>query len=105
MFLLNLFNKSKNTMKKLTLNKSNFSVKEVLSKAQLKKIMGGESFFGDCSVTYTTPSDPTPQTISYSVGGTCAQQSNSIRELCVNNITVGTFATCRYDCGCDGWGS
>ncbi|WP_316838294.1 hypothetical protein [Pedobacter nutrimenti] len=90
-------------MKKLKLNKAAFAGAEVLSRAQLKKVIGGTG--GTCTMTYTTPNNSSSQTVSYSVGGTCAEQSSSMKKMCVDNITVGLFASCKYDCGCDGWGS
>lgn len=94
-------------MKKLSLNAAAFQKGEVLTRGQLKKIKGGDSSGsgGQCTVTYTTPTNSTPQTIPYSVAGSCTNQSDRMRSLCVDNITVGFFVTCKFDCGCDGWGS
>jgi hypothetical protein len=92
-------------MKKLKLRALQLGAAEVLTRAQLKNVLGGDDGGGTCTLTYTTDSDPTPKTISYTVSGSCSQQSSSMNAMCVDNITLDLFKTCRYDCGCDGWGS
>lgn len=80
-----------------------FAGQDVLSRMQLRNIRGGDdgAISGRCTVTYTTPTNSTPQTIAYTVTGTCTQQSSKMNKLCVDNITVGLFATCGYNCECD----
>lgn len=76
---------------------------QIFSREELRKIKGGDGGFtsGRCSMTYTTPSNPNPQTVFYTLSGSCSQQSSSMNTMCVNNITVGLFVTCGYNCECD----
>jgi hypothetical protein len=97
-------------MKKLKLDLRNFENIEVLTRNQLKNVIGGSGgtgggTSGTCIQWYYFPSNPIRHTSTFTVSGTCGQQSAGMNSLCVSLIDNGIVSRCGYDCACDGWGS
>ncbi len=82
-------------MKKLTL-KSTFSRGEVLSRAQLKKVLGGS---GSSSLCSTTCNCPTGESVSISMDCPGCTATAGVEVACSNNDFPGiTSNTCQIEC-------
>ena len=97
-------------MKKLTLKKLNLKESEILSREQLKKVLGGTGS-GDstqCIITSinSITNEHTVTTLTYGDGWTCSAMSSDAQTRAgQQQMQCGSACNTTYDCGCDGWGS
>jgi len=89
-------------MKKLSLSAASIKKGDVLTRGQLKKVLGGTSS-SDCNL-------PSLCRISYWKGSYYYQTdiigtSSNANTACLNLLSSGAATQCSYDCECDGWGS
>lgn len=101
-------------MKKLKLNSNAFDKGEVLTRSQLKKVMGGDGSGGaggNCSINYTSNETPPPGYLDTIVisritvsGSSCADQQLACQQAASNIVTSGTGRNVHYDTDCDGIG-
>ena len=79
----------------------------LLSRAEMKKVLGGVAAQSRCTVTNTNGGGTTVDTITYETGGYSGWTCDGMMA-----DTAGRAATIHaqnggsthYDCGCDGWG-
>lgn len=91
-------------MQKLKLGELNPGGAEVLTKEQMKMVVGGLSSDNQCIVKiYDSGNNLTrTTTLEYPDGTSCGSQSYSTSVWASEQIPTGGSA--HYDCGCDGWG-
>lgn len=80
-------------------------IKEMLSKEQMKSVVGGYGYgyTGDFCMIYTTSASGIPGTTGNSVY--FSNGSAGANAYCVNVVTSSPSGTrCHYDCMADGWG-
>lgn len=90
-------------MKKLSLKASIFNKGEVLTRAQLKKVMGGdgsESGGDQCIIEMLVNGNWTNAGI---FNATNSNGSSEAETYCIQQREL-TGYRCKYDCGHDGWG-
>lgn len=80
----------------------------LLSKAEMRKVLGGYIAQAQCKVTNTNGGGTTIDTYSYETGGysgwTCDEMKQDIKEK-GEAMHVANGGSTHYDCGCDGWGN
>ncbi len=102
-------------MKKMKLQMLGLSVNDLLSREQMKKVMGGSGSgsggSGDqslCSITTQAPGGNGSYIsyVAYDSSTPCATQSQnaSVAAASQQQQQYGGGGTTHYDCGCDGWG-
>lgn len=77
----------------------------LLSKAEMKKVMGGiEEFGGKCRVKYTSPGLKYPAYMPQNFSGSCVDQQVQAQIYCINFLAGRNESGdhCYYDCACDG---
>lgn len=94
-------------MEKLKLRLSNIEGAEVLSREQLKEVMGGLAQpTGNCAYNYLVPTGGGSYSQAFgstTVSGTCAQQIAQCQAF-ADNLAYTTGYTVHYDTACDGVG-
>lgn len=91
-------------------------MREILTKEHMKKIIGGdEGTIGHiddgttCRIKSRDASVANNQWFEnnyyHAATMSCADQSAYMNNVCLNLISQYPNAECRYDCGCDGWGT
>lgn len=90
-------------MKSLRFQKMNIVGSDILTRLQMKKVVGGHA--NSCTHTYTNANGDT-STFTTSYEGTCSQQSGHANSTCVNILEDRNTSgdRCQYDCSCDGVG-
>lgn len=91
-------------MKSLQFQKVNIQEEDVLTRIQMKQVVGGHDG-NTCKVTNTQgDGSGTIWTITFPAGYSCSEQSQWTGNF-ADNAQVENGGSTHYDCGCDGWGS
>lgn len=78
---------------------------KLLSKAELRKIIGAvEEFGGKCNIKYTSSSTTLPIYMPQNFSGNCVDQQVQAQIYCINLLASQNLSGdhCYYDCACDG---
>jgi hypothetical protein len=80
-------------------------IREMLSREQMKQIIGGYETSYTCYLSGKDASgNAWSGTVFHPDGTSCSNQSSSTNNLCVDYITQSSYQSCKYDCACDGIG-
>lgn len=89
-------------MKKLKLNLANMPNAQVITREQLKKVIGGQ--YGSDRCRIYSNGEQIDELYSEGAGNTsCENQSATTREKADYYASNG-YSNVTYDCSCDGWG-
>jgi len=83
-------------------------IREMLSRDQMKLIIGGYEIPDGSSACFISGSRPDGSSYNTYISfpdymhASCSQQISEANSNCVGRIESGYASSCRYNCGCDG---